>query len=378
MHKAKGTHRIIMAFARRRFTYANVGVTAALVFAMGGGAFAATHSGHNAKHKYVISSTKQISPPVLKQLKGKAGSQGKTGEPGKGGEPGKAGASGAAGTAGQSVTVAAVGAGNANCAFGGSSFTGLGGPAFACNGKEGAKGVPGESVAMKAASAGECKEGGVAFTISGKTEAACNGKVGTPGSPGVNGESVTNTALAAKNGSGHCEEGGAELKVGSGGATYACNGSPWTAGGTLPSGQEEKGSWSVTGGAEASVAIEELLPAPISFTIPLASAPAPHFINTNNMEVIWNKTTEKQEEVTSTECKGTAAGPSAESGNLCVYAGTQNNARPGEFGFAFENPSKGIGTEGEVATDTGAMLTMETEKAATFTIAWGTWAVKAA
>jgi hypothetical protein len=55
----------------------------ALVFAMSGGAYAAK--------KYLITSTKQISPSVLKQLQGKAGA---------GGVPGAAGAQGSAGPAG--------------------------------------------------------------------------------------------------------------------------------------------------------------------------------------------------------------------------------------------------------------------------------------
>jgi hypothetical protein len=43
---------------RRRLTYANVAVTLALVFAMSGGAYAAS--------RYVITSIKQISPKVVK------------------------------------------------------------------------------------------------------------------------------------------------------------------------------------------------------------------------------------------------------------------------------------------------------------------------
>jgi hypothetical protein len=51
-------------FSRRRIrlSYANVVATLALVLAMSGGAIAATH--------YLITSTKQISPRVLKKLKG--------------------------------------------------------------------------------------------------------------------------------------------------------------------------------------------------------------------------------------------------------------------------------------------------------------------
>ena len=68
---------------RRRISPATVLAGLALVFAMSGGAYAAK--------KYLITSTKQISPSVLKQLQGKAGS---------GGAPGAAGAQGAQGPAG--------------------------------------------------------------------------------------------------------------------------------------------------------------------------------------------------------------------------------------------------------------------------------------
>lgn len=43
---------------RNRMIYANVAMTVALVFAMSGGAYAAS--------RYMITSTKQISPKVLK------------------------------------------------------------------------------------------------------------------------------------------------------------------------------------------------------------------------------------------------------------------------------------------------------------------------
>ena len=83
-------------FARisKRFTYANVTATLALVFAMTGGAYAAGH--------YLINSTGQINPKVLKSLKGKAGSPGAAGPQGPQGPAGAAGAGtpGPQGTAG--------------------------------------------------------------------------------------------------------------------------------------------------------------------------------------------------------------------------------------------------------------------------------------
>jgi hypothetical protein len=84
----------------KRLNYANVTATLALFFAMTGGALAAKH--------YLINSTKQINPKVLRALKGNEGPKGATGTPGapgkegpqgKEGPPGKTGAGGEAGTA---------------------------------------------------------------------------------------------------------------------------------------------------------------------------------------------------------------------------------------------------------------------------------------
>ncbi len=71
---------------RGHLTYANVAMTLALVFAMSGGAYAAKH--------YLITSTKQISPKVLKALKGKNGTNGLTGAVGPAGAAGKDGTNG--------------------------------------------------------------------------------------------------------------------------------------------------------------------------------------------------------------------------------------------------------------------------------------------
>jgi hypothetical protein len=93
----KGALRMIL-FVRRHLTYANVVATLALVFAMGGTAIAAGH--------YLITSTSQISPKVLKALEVKvaagvhAGPAGKEGAAGPAGAAGKAGESGAKGEIG--------------------------------------------------------------------------------------------------------------------------------------------------------------------------------------------------------------------------------------------------------------------------------------
>lgn len=83
------------SFFRRRLSYANVVATMALVFAMGGSAMAAKH--------YVINSTKQINPKVLKKLHGAAGKKGSTGASGPAGPAGAVGPGGKEGPAGLSA-----------------------------------------------------------------------------------------------------------------------------------------------------------------------------------------------------------------------------------------------------------------------------------
>jgi hypothetical protein len=113
---------------QKRLTYANVVATLALVFAMGGSAVAAKH--------YLVNSTKQINPKVLKKLKGHNGQNGKTGPTGPAGpatgpaggalpgnypNPGLAG--GAVGTANFAPTATAPNATNA-AALGGLAASG--------------------------------------------------------------------------------------------------------------------------------------------------------------------------------------------------------------------------------------------------------------
>jgi hypothetical protein len=77
---------------RRHLSYANVVATLALVFAMSGGAMAA--------NSYLINSTKQINPKVLKKLTGKKGRAGVAGSAGAIGAIGPAGPQGLTGKEG--------------------------------------------------------------------------------------------------------------------------------------------------------------------------------------------------------------------------------------------------------------------------------------
>jgi hypothetical protein len=98
----------MLSAIRKRLTYPNVAMTLALVFAMTGGAYAANH--------YLITSTKQISPKVLKALKGANGKNGAPGPAGPAGAAGSgtAGAQGPTGPAGAKGETGAAGAAGAN------------------------------------------------------------------------------------------------------------------------------------------------------------------------------------------------------------------------------------------------------------------------
>jgi hypothetical protein len=153
---------------RKRATYANVAMTLALVFAMTGGAYAAK--------KYLITSTKQISPKVLAQLKsskdagpaGPQGPQGEKGAPGTNGVNGKDGAQGPKGDPGtpgtpgkdgKSVTGKEFGQteepGSEPCAKrGGVEFEAASGATYACNASRLATLLPGETETGSWAAAG--------------------------------------------------------------------------------------------------------------------------------------------------------------------------------------------------------------------------------
>lgn len=113
----------------QRFGVPGVVSVIALVLAMSGGAIAAK--------KYVISSTKQINPKVLKQLQGKTGPQGPAGLAGAGGPKGDAGPAGPAGPAGAKGDNGAAGPAGPAGPTGAAGPQGVVGPA-------GPQGPPGE------------------------------------------------------------------------------------------------------------------------------------------------------------------------------------------------------------------------------------------
>jgi hypothetical protein len=226
---------------RKHITPATVLAFVALVFAMSGGAYAAS--------RYVITSTKQIKPSVLKSLQGKAGPAGKNGAIGPGGPAGAAGAAGAKGETGAAGT----------------------------NGTKGEKGEKGESV---------------------------KGERGPQG-----------------------PEGNIEA--------------------TLPPGKTETGTW--VGGPDN----KETVIVPISFNIqlktPLGETHVHYVTSTSH----------------SNECQGSVEKPTAEPGNLCVYAAPGEGKLEGILTPELAGPGTGV---------SGAQVILAPEPTVT---EFGSWAVTA-
>jgi len=135
-----------MRLIRRHLSYANVASTLALVFAMGGGAYAALSPVHDG----VIHTCFRKSNGALRVVRagarcgrheralafnqrGPIGLRGATGAQGPAGKTGATGKTGRTGAAGRSVTSATLGVGNTTCPSGGSSFTTVSGTTFACS-----------------------------------------------------------------------------------------------------------------------------------------------------------------------------------------------------------------------------------------------------
>jgi hypothetical protein len=171
------------------------------------------------------------------------------------------------------------------------------------------------------------------------------GDKGEVGSPGSAGKSVVIGSTAPA-----CTAGGKSIEVeGSGTKKEICNGSPWTAGGTLPPGATETGTWSVVGTETADTAG---IRASLSFPIPLQAAlSAAH---------VHFQTFPEEPSFEQACLSGSAPSPKAKPGELCVF---QSGFEPVE-GTAFEGifPTTAFiesgGTQG--ASTAGATLAFGT------------------
>ncbi len=311
---------------RRHLSYSNVAATLALVFAVTGGAFAATGhigaagSGATASGSRASASSSGATASAAYASAAKSKAKSKGGARGPAGPKGATGATGATGSAG------ATGPGGAQ----GSAGT---------NGTNGTSGEPGKE-----------------------------------GTPGAAGESVKSHEFTGEK-EGKCPEGGSEFKVGTKTATYACNGEKGVIhpGETLAPEASETGAWSFGPITAASVpnvgGFGVILDVPVaSFAIPLAAILPEadvHYINPAGEEV----TNSGPVSGTPADCKGDKNQPTAEPGNFCVYAGEEEGVETRQERILQSgNNQEGAGTTGAIE---------RFEVTGSFGAAHGTWAVTA-
>jgi hypothetical protein len=142
---------------------------------------------------------------------------------------------------------------------------------------------------------------------------------------------------------------------------------------TLPSGETETGTYAFASGSAG------LLPVSISFTIPLEaplSGDQVHFIRTDGEEVgKLGGGLEEEEVQPPTQCLGSASEPSAEPGNLCVYAANQSASAKMGSNFIFDASIGSLLDTTGSAGVSGARLAVGIEAGPVE--GWGAWAVSA-
>jgi hypothetical protein len=125
----------------------------------------------------------------------------------------------------------------------------------------------------------------------------------------------------------------------------------------LPPGETETGAWSARTNEGGGVS------APVSFTLPLTSAPTPNIVTAEDEE----------EETVPTGCAGGSVDdPTAKPGNLCIYEGF-NYEGEATIARLFDPGTSDLETGPETGK-TGAIISVT---CAGLCITWGSWAVTA-
>lgn len=157
---------------RRHLTYANIAATLAVVFAMSGGAYALSGTGHQP----AVSASVTVAHAARKISKRSKGNAGARGPVGPRGATGATGATGPQGPAGPQGSVGEKGAAGAKGATGATGAAGEAGPV-------GPKGEAGEGVKVTQLTGkqGGCEEGGVEVANKFGKGVACNGGAGGGG-----------------------------------------------------------------------------------------------------------------------------------------------------------------------------------------------------
>jgi hypothetical protein len=181
------------------------------------------------------------------------------------------------------------------------------------------------------------------------------GKQGPAGAAGMRGETGVGGPAGAAGSIGQAGPAGSKGEPGATGAAGAPGaagkeGSPWTAGGTLPSGKTETGTWATSGLAHSELVRASLA----SFTIPLATTPTANFVGVEEGEGELHANLPAG-------CKGNHEHPGANPGNFCVFVTLES----GVPGFEEMRPTT-------VGVTASVEVNFEDEFAAI-----GTWAVTA-
>lgn len=268
------------------------------------------------------------------------------------------------GTAGLIVAIVALVAALGGGAYAASGGSGDGEATASAKGKPGPRGKPGKT--GKTGPAGPAGPAGPQGPAGPKGD---NGAPGSNGTPGANGKSVTATEIPA--GEPECEErGGVEVKQeGAGSGTEICNGeegSPWTAGGTLPPGETETGTYLLTSetGSGTFEPGAKYAFGQVSFPIPL-----PAEMEEADMKFVLQSTAAPAE-CENPDHPGTASArnPEADPGFFCVYQGFAD-------GFDISEMVPMTPSSGEAISTTGTILAqLVTDVEARSA---GTWAVTA-
>jgi hypothetical protein len=324
---------------RRRLANLSIVPVIALVFALSGGAWALA-AGSNGAHPGSHSSGKS-------GKRGPKGPRGPQGPAGAGGPQGPLGPAGLSGPRGETGQAGVAGPSGAN---GRTVLNGTGAPS-AAQGQQGDFYINTDTSEIYGPKSEVGWGGGISL----------KGAPGTTGPPGSGGKSVVTNSFDGEHepgepGEGPCaENGGAEFEVeGSGEVHYLCNG-----GGGGGDGVPEtlKGSWSL--GQVNALAAEEPLYLSISFDIPLASGPTVRYVKASGGNAAG--------------CGGTVSEPAAESGNICVYAASEENLNVPRALNGFSNLVEATNNVSPDGTS-GAVIKGLTV-AAGATSAYGTWAV---
>jgi Collagen triple helix repeat (20 copies) len=217
--------------------------------------------------------------------------------------------------------------------------------------------------------------------VSPKVLKALKGKNGSAGEEGAQGAQGPRGEVGAAGPAGPAGAQGAQGPQGEPGVAGAAGkeGSPWTAGGTLPAGKSETGAWGGGGGPEEPFFSERIVLA--SFAIPLLVAPAYNFVGVEEGQGEAKENERAKEEnaarksrgepelplLIPTYCKGTLDKPEATAGNLCVFLRRAENVTISGLAQA----------AGKFISTTGVVTTVSSSNYGEGFGIEGTWAVTA-